>query len=267
MHDSQFRQLLDHFNYSWAGFRKVRKGVKKRLARHMQTVNCRGVNAYITAIEKNDTIRQNFKYCMTVSISRFFRDRELWEILQNRILPLLFQTSSQTLQIWFAGCAAGEEVYSFKILWEQFQNSHAQKPKLHILATDLNPAYLSRAQTAIYPTSSLREVPENIQKQNFKKFSRGRYGLKSYLKKGIEWQVHDLFSELPATRFQLIFLRNNLLTYYDDCIKIPTLKLVTQSLFPGGFLIIGNHEKPPIENKDLKQFDESPFIFQSQVPI
>jgi len=36
MNDEQFRQLLDYFQYSWAGYRKVRKGVKKRISRHMQ---------------------------------------------------------------------------------------------------------------------------------------------------------------------------------------------------------------------------------------
>ena len=81
MHDSQFRQVLDHFNYSWAGFRKVRKGVKKRLARHMLAVNCHAIDTYITAIENNDDVRQKFEHCMTVSISRFFRDRGLWDVL------------------------------------------------------------------------------------------------------------------------------------------------------------------------------------------
>jgi chemotaxis methyl-accepting protein methylase len=65
------------------------------------------------------------------------------------------------------------------------------------------------------------------------------------------------------SQFHLIFLRNNLLTYYDDCIKIPTFKLVTKSLFPGGFMIIGKHEKPPMKNEDIRQFEESPFICQA----
>ncbi len=267
MQDSQFRQLLDHFNYSWAGFRKVRKGAKKRLTRHMQAVGCNGVEAYIAAITDNADTRLVFKHCMTVSISRFFRDRDLWEILQERVLPKLAQTSSQTINVWFAGCAAGEEVYSFKIIWEQFRNSRLQIPELQILATDLNPKNLHRAKAANYPNSSLREVPEKIRKHYFEKYSRGRYRLSSDLKKGIDWRIHDLFSEPPGCRFNLIFLRNNLLTYYHDQIKISAFKQVTKSLFATGFLIIGSHEKPPIEGEDLRQFEESPFIYQNQVPI
>jgi len=267
MHDSQFHQLLDHFDYSWSGFRKVRKGIKKRLARHMQAVNCYNVDAYIAAIEKSDDVRQDFKHRMTVSISRFFRDRSLWDFLQDRMLPTLSQNSSPSIQIWFAGCAGGEEVYSFKILWEQIRNLHLRLPDLQILATDLNLDNLQRAQIAVYSQSSLREVSEKIRKHYFEKYSRGRYRLHSDFKKEIDWQIHDLLSEPPQSHFNLIFLRNNLLTYYVDSVKIPAFIQMTKSLLPGGFMIIGKHEKPPIETDFLKQFEESPFIYQAQLPI
>ena len=41
MDDGQFRQLLDDLGYAFEGYRRVRKGVKKRLRRHMR----RGVPA------------------------------------------------------------------------------------------------------------------------------------------------------------------------------------------------------------------------------
>ena len=263
MHDSQFRQLLDRFNYSWTGFRRVRKGVKKRLARHMHAVNCHAIETYIAAIENYEDVRQGFERCMTVSISRFYRDRNLWDTLQNRILPLLSQKSSQAIQIWFAGCAGGEEVYSFKIIWDQYRNRHVQAPDLRILATDLNPDNLDRAQSAIYPKSSLREVAENIRTEYFTKVSRGRYQLGSNLKEGIKWRVHDLRSEPPGFRFNLIFLRNNLLTYYADNLKTPAFKKIIRGLFPTGFLVIGRHEKIPIEAVNLMQYKDSPFIYQT----
>jgi chemotaxis protein methyltransferase CheR len=41
MDDAQFKQLLALFNRSWKGYRKIRKGVKKRIGRHMQSLGCR----------------------------------------------------------------------------------------------------------------------------------------------------------------------------------------------------------------------------------
>ena len=53
MEDKQFIQLLDQFGFSWAGYRRVRKGVKKRLARHMQEMHCVNIENYIEAIKKD----------------------------------------------------------------------------------------------------------------------------------------------------------------------------------------------------------------------
>lgn len=264
MKDMQFRQILNRFGFSWTGYRRVRKGVKKRLARHMQDMRCRNIAEYIGAIEKNREARLQFENLMAVSISRFFRDRGLWEILQERILPLLAQKTSQTIKVWSAGCAAGEEVYSFKILWEGLRKSDTHIPDICILATDISPSYLDRAKTAVYPRSSLREVPEKIRSTCFEIFSRGSYALISGMKDGIVWQIHHLLSEPPCIAFDLIFLRNNLLTYYGDEVKIPAITKVVNRLSPGAFLIIGSHEKIPVEVVDLKPWEESAIIFHKQ---
>ena len=107
MEDTQFRQLLDRFGFSWAGYCRVRKGVKKRLARHMHEIRCRNIEEYIEAIERQRKERIQFERLMTVSISRFFRDRKLWEIMQGGMLPLLAQNTSQVIHVWSAGCASG----------------------------------------------------------------------------------------------------------------------------------------------------------------
>ena len=45
--DADFRNLLEHLNRPWAGYRKVRKGVKKRVRRHMQDLGCSTVEQYL----------------------------------------------------------------------------------------------------------------------------------------------------------------------------------------------------------------------------
>jgi len=264
MEDTQFRQLLNRFGFSWTGYRRVRKGVKKRVTRHMQKIRCRNIKEYIEAIEKDREALLQFERLMTVSISRFFRDRRLWEIMRGRILPLLAQKTSQSINVWSAGCAAGEEVYSFKILWESLRKSNTHISDIYILATDMSPEYLDRAKVAVYPSSSMREVPKVIRATYFETIARGRYALKSWMRDGIVWQVHNLLSDPPEIACDLIFLRNNLLTYYIDEIKIPAITKMVNSLAPGGFLIIGSHERMPIKVIDLRPWGKSMIIFQKQ---
>jgi chemotaxis methyl-accepting protein methylase len=264
MEDTQFRQLLDRFGYSWAGYYRVRKGVKKRLARRMHEIRCRNIEEYIEAIEEKREERIQFERLMTVAISRFFRDRKLWQIMQGRLLPLLIKNTSHVIKVWSAGCASGEEIYSFKIILEDSRKSYPNISDLYILATDMIPEYLERAKAAVYPRSSMREVPEVIRSTYFETIARGRYVLRSWVRDGIVWQVHNLLSNSPGNAFDLIFLRNSLLTYYVDEFKIPAITRVVDSLASGGFLIIGSHESMPINVVDLKPWEESTFIFRKR---
>ncbi|MBL7177499.1 MAG: protein-glutamate O-methyltransferase CheR [Desulfobacteraceae bacterium] len=263
MDDQQFRQLLQHLGFSWEGYRKVRKGVKKRIRRHMHDLGCQNLTEYLLEIDRNDETRHQCERLMTVSISRFFRDRKLWEILQTEILPELIEKNKGKLRVWSAGCASGEEAYSLKILWDVTTASIDPVPDLEITATDLNPAYLERARAGIYPASSLRELPEPLRSAHFQAQAGGKlYALRASLKEGITWQIHDLLSDPPGSQFHLIFLRNNLLTYYGDEIKRSVLKKVIDHLSTGGFLIIGSHETLPFEWHDLCPSSNLHYVFE-----
>jgi len=144
--DDSFRQLLEFFDLSWSGYRKVRKGVKKRIHRHMQQMGCRHISDYLAVLEKDRTCRRMCEQLLTVSISRFFRDWRLWEILAQDLLPEMVAHYPKRLTVWSAGCASGEEAYSFKIVWEQLKQKTGPLPDLYLLATDTNSETLARAR-------------------------------------------------------------------------------------------------------------------------
>ena len=74
MDDATFHQILAHFNLSRKGYRKVRKGVKKRLSRHMQQVGCADVDTYLDYLKAHPAAEKQCRVHLTVSISRFFRE-------------------------------------------------------------------------------------------------------------------------------------------------------------------------------------------------
>jgi len=90
----------------------------------------------------------------------------------------------------------------------------------------------------------------------------GLFRIAPSLKKGILWRVHNLLSELGESNFQIIFLRNSVLTYCKDELKKPGFQKVMDSLAQGGFLIIGSHERLPLESRDLEPFSGRPYIFK-----
>jgi len=265
MDDQQFRQLLQYLGFSWRGYRKVRKGVIKRIRRHMHQLGCQNIATYLYKLEKSHGARAECERLMTVSISRFFRDRKLWQILQKEILPSLVEKHRQKMFVWSAGCASGEEVYSLKILWSDLNASIPHLPELEITAPDLIPVYLERARAGVYPSSSMKEVPEQFLSDYFHtQKNMELYEIKPSLKKGIIWQTQHLLSDPTGSRFHIIFLRNNLLTYYQDRFKKSAFSKVINQLSASGFLIIGSHERLPFERTDLVPYGSLSYVFEKR---
>lgn len=237
--DNVFKQLLEHFNHSWTGYRRVRKGVKKRIRREMTRLGVTTVAQYIAILEKSEAEMALFQTGMGVTISRFFRDQAVWEYLYHKILPQMLLVNQRGLRIWTIGCACGEEAYTISILLDMLD----MRERVKITATDFNTENLHRAKMGKYNKSSVKEVPEKIVEKYFNKIPKGKYAVANLLGEYIHWQKHDLFTEPPAGPFHLIFLRNSLLTYHQGQHMEDALQAIVNTMGPGGCLIVGAKEK------------------------
>jgi len=229
----------------------------------MNELGCRSPGDYIDCIESRADIRRQFDILMTVSISRFFRDRRLWHTLETVLLPSLIQRFSDVFRVWSAGCAGGEEAYSLKIVWDRLKQRTACLPPLEIIATDINPECLERARKGTFTLSSLKEIDDNLRHTYFEKTKgRNRFAVKHALSTGIEWRLHDLFSDPPASDFHIIFLRNNLLTYYQPRFRQNAFQRISDCLVPGGLMIIGSHERIPDDTLEFARSRLDSHIYQ-----
>lgn len=233
----------------------------------MHQLRCRTMQAYLLELDRNEDARKELERLMTVAISRFFRDRRLWEILGDRILPAMIEEAKVGVKVWSAGCACGEEVYSLKILWDIMGGRFQNLPRLYIWATDMNPVYLTKARTGAYPRSSLKEVPEALRDKYFRARAKGGYAVIESLKEGIVWLGHNLLSEPPGNEFQLVFVRNGLLTYYEEHLKKPAFQKVADSLAHSGYIIIGTHEEIPAGIQGLLPSRHHPCIYQKGLSV
>jgi len=252
MHESEFAAMLERFALSPEGYRKVRKGVQKRIVRHMQELRCPSMKAYLERLDTDGDAERQARRLMDVSISRFFRDGPLWRILEEEILPSLIANYPGGLRVWSAGCALGQEACSFRILWALLGEKTGAVPTLEIRATEVNPDYLERAIEGIYPAGALARVPAEARARFFRPVGKASFRVAEELREGIRWKLHDLTADAPPERdFHIIFLRNNLLTYYRDEIVKASLPAIVGSLVPGGYLVIGRKEKLPDSLEDF----------------
>ncbi|MBT4814996.1 MAG: chemotaxis protein CheR [Lentisphaerae bacterium] len=182
---------------------------------------------------------------LTIGETHFFRDRPVFDTLENEFLPPLIASRRQSqpyLRIWSAACCTGEEAYSLAILL------HRLIPDWHdwnitILATDINPVFLDRAASGRYRPWSFRSTPDWLQAEYFRPGPDDTVDLLPEIRRMVTFSYLNLVDATypsPATNtnaMDLIMCRNVLMYFAPDRARVVVRKLVN-SLVEGGCLLL-----------------------------
>lgn len=253
----------------WPGFRKVRKQVCKRLGRRIGELGLSGPVAYREYLEGNPEEWQMLDSLCRITISRFYRDRRVFDALRIRILPSMAKRAltdgEKEVRCWSAGCCSGEEPYTLQILWKIcVLPLHGQDIPLRIIATDADQELIKRAGNGSFQKSSLRDLPGELIRQSFG-HSANFYSILKDFREDIEFEKQDIRKELPDGLFHLILCRNLVFTYFDEALQGRILERILEKLVPGGFFIIGVHESLPQGEYGLKPYSNIPGIYQKTI--
>jgi chemotaxis protein methyltransferase CheR len=83
------------------------------------------------------------------------------------------------------------------------------------------------------------------------------------IRQGIRWRVHDLRGGPLDGPYDLIFLRNTILTYLAEPLKSEAFAKLLGVLAPGGILVIGGHERLPLAREALRPIAGYPRAFRA----
>jgi chemotaxis protein methyltransferase CheR len=246
----QFLQwCLPRLHLRWAGFRKVRRQVYKRINHRLLELGLPGVVAYRDYLEKYPGEWTTLDTLCWISISRFYRDQGVFRQLETEILPqlaglILAGGKEGELRLWSAGCAGGEEPYTLAIIWKQRFALRFPLIVFRIVATDIDPQAIRRAQRGCYQRSSIKELPVEWCPQAFVD-AGGELCLKDEYRGAVRFMVQDIRVGMPPGTFHLILCRNLVFTYFDEVSQQETLHRLIDRLVPGGALITGKLESLP----------------------
>jgi chemotaxis protein methyltransferase CheR len=235
--------VLPRLGLRWAGYRKVRRRVCKRVARRARELGLAGARAYRERLEADPAEWRALADLCPVAVSRFYRDREVFDGLGAEVLPALARGAAR-FECWSAGCASGEEPYTLALLWRLRLAARFPGVVFRVLGTDIDARLLERARAACYGARSLADLPAGWRERAFE--PRGRlWRLRDEYRAPVELARQDLLVQAPERRFDLVLCRNLAFTYFDDEGARRALERIASGLRPGGALVIGLHEPLP----------------------
>jgi chemotaxis protein methyltransferase CheR len=196
---------LPRLGMRWAGFRRVRGQVCKRLRRRLAELGLADLVAYRAHLERDGDEWARLERLTHITISRFHRDRGTFAALWDEVLPALAAAAAArgdgSLRVWSAGCASGEEAYTVAIGWRLSVAMGAPGVRLSVLATDVDEAMLARARRGCYAAGSLRELPESWRVAAFSPSSAG-FCLREEFRGPVSVARHDVRADpVPEGRY------------------------------------------------------------------
>lgn len=194
---------------------------------------------------------------LTVGETYFFRDKTCFGFLEEVVLPQLIRSRKETRQIriWSAGCSSGEEPYSVAILLDRLLPD-SDDWEIFILATDLNPSMLARAQAGIYSAWAFRDVPDPVRKDYFSNTGKNRWKINDRIKRRVTFRFHNLVEDsfpswVNGTNAMDLILCRNVLMYFSRQSARKIASQLGKSLAECGWLILSPVEIPQAEDTGL----------------
>lgn len=265
---------LPQMRMTWPGFRKVRRQVCKRIHHRMNELNIPAFKIYRNYLDAHSDEWAILDSMCIVTISCFYRDREVFNALKEKVLPELAanaEAERRPARCWSAGCASGEEPYTLSLIWEKVLAIKFPNVDFQIIATDIEPHMLERAKRGCYNYSSVRELPEDWIARAFVK-KGDEFCIKEQYKKRVEFLLQDIRLEMPEGPFDLILCRNLVGFYFEESLQVKLFREMNSLLTDNGVLVLGGHEKLPegiteftLLKGEKNIFRKSPF-FQLSTP-
>ncbi len=240
----------------------------RRIRRRIAVLKIESVDSYIELLHSSREEANKLFRELLISVTEFFRDAESFETLAANVLSKYIdeRTSSvavakdDPLRIWVAGCATGEEAYTVAILLLEQMKRTGKTIPVQIFATDLDDRALQVARAGAYPIGISDQVSEQRLKEYFYKRAN-QYFVNKEVRKLVVFSAHNLISDPPFTKQDLILCRN-LLIYLGTHLQRKLIPLFHYALKPTGHLFLGPSESMSSHKELFTAIDVKHRIYQ-----
>ena len=237
-----FELLRDEYDTDFSQYKLntiVRRTERRMVAKRLSHID---EYAHLLANDKDEL--QSLYSDLLIGVTRFYRDEDAFEVLANSAVKEIVEKAdpSSDIRIWVAGCSTGEEAFTVAILFKEEMERVNKKVNLKFFATDLDKQALEKAGNGIYPVDSFDGMAPELREKYFTLTGDG-YQAKTEIRRTIVFAPHNILTDAPFTKLDLITCRN-LLIYFQPTAQKKILSLFHFGLKTSGVLMMGASETP-----------------------
>jgi two-component system CheB/CheR fusion protein len=216
--------------------------VMRRIERRMQVRHVPDLENYARLLDGDRTELNALRRELLIPVTSFFRDPVSFEVLAQTAIDTIVKErgENQPIRVWVAGASTGEEAYSIAILFAEACARARRWPPLKLFATDVEQHNVDFGSAGVFSEAITTEVsPERLEQWFYKRGNH--FVIKNEIRQNIVFARHNLLSDPPFTRMDLVSCRN-LLIYFRSEAQERALRRLQYALAPGGFLFLGSSE-------------------------
>jgi chemotaxis protein methyltransferase CheR len=218
--------------------------VQRRIAVRMRAHGVQTYKDYLKVLRRDPSEQRRLLETLTINVSRFFRNRAVYDAIAQDVIPTLWDRSPHTIRIWSAGCAAGEEAYSIAALFHRHAEALGQSAiagRIEVIGSDVDRESLAAGERGVYPRSALIEVPRHLRERYFETVD-GRVAVGADLRGLVHFEHRDLIlGREPAQPFDLVLCRN-VIIYLEPRAQQALIERLHRALSPEAYLVLGRVE-------------------------
>lgn len=234
----------------------------RRIDRRVAARHVRDRAAYLQLLRSEPAEVDGLRRDVLIGVTSFLRDPGFFEVLQGLCLDAIIRAprTPGEIRVWVAGCATGEEAYTLAILLDEGMRERGLRHNIKVFATDVNPGSLEVAQAGRYPRSALAELGEELAERHFD-IDGDWISIKESVRRSIVFARHDLTSDPPFTRLDLVSCRNTLI-YLKPRVQQQILRRFQYAIGVGGWLFLGSSESLGEAAPDFEVVDAKAKLFR-----
>ncbi|MFA8388389.1 MAG: CheR family methyltransferase [Pelagibaca sp.] len=260
--EAQLPEILDQVDCSGDScFHHYKPGtLTRRILRRMMLRHISRVDEYIDLLRTSADEQQELAQDFLIGVTQFFRNPDMFEIIENTVLPDLLRRDKDEFRIWCPGCSSGEEVFSLAILISELQERTGDQRPWKLFGTDINPDALATARRGVYDRDALAPL-SSARLERFFDDDHGLLTVSAQLRSMCVFARHNVLTDPPFSRVDLISCRN-LMIYVDQMAQEDIISRFHYALNPYGLLWLGPSENLSGNTRLFETLDRQARIFR-----